>query len=63
MSQILINNEPRKEEHEFLDQVLEHCCCDVLTGQFYCKKCKDVVYVDWDRNYAFCAVHGNLLSM
>lgn len=60
MSQILINNEPRKEEHEFLDQVLEHCYCDASTGQFYCKKCKGAVYVDWDRDYAFCAVHGTL---
>lgn len=47
----------RKEEHEFLDKLLENCNIDEVTGQFYCKRCKKLVHVDWHRNLAFCGVH------
>lgn len=49
--------DPRKEKHEFLDKILENCNIDDVTGQFYCKRCKNLVHVDWSRNLAFCTVH------
>ena len=45
-----------KEKHEFLDKLLENCDIDA-GGQFYCKKCKNLVRVDWHRNLAFCETH------
>jgi len=45
-----------KEKHTFLDRLLENCDID-STGQFYCKKCKNLVRVDWHRNIAFCGIH------
>lgn len=56
-NQVLICKELRKEKQEFLDKLLENCNIDSLTGQFYCKKCKNPVNVDWHRNLAFCRVH------
>ena len=46
-----------KEKHEFLDKLLENCDIDESTGQLYCKKCKNLVRVDWHRNLAFCGIH------
>ncbi|GAI45917.1 unnamed protein product [marine sediment metagenome] len=46
-----------KQKHEFLDKLLESCDIDESTGQFYCKKCKNLVRVDWHRNLAFCGTH------
>ena len=56
----LVFKDPRKEKHGLLDQILKHCYCDAETGLFHCKKGKCTVYVDFSRNYAFCAVHGTL---
>lgn len=46
-----------KEKHEFLDRLLENCIIDESTGQLYCKKCKNLVRVNWHRNLAFCGIH------
>lgn len=47
----------RKEKHEFLNKILENCNIDGSTGRLYCKRCKNLVHVDWSRNIAFCGAH------
>jgi len=49
-NQVLLCNELRNEKHEFLDKILENCNIDDLAGCFYCKRCGNVVHVDWYRN-------------
>ena len=46
-----------KEKHEFLDKLLENCNIDEITGRLYCKRCKNLVHVDWYKNLAFCTMH------
>ena len=55
--QVLVYEESKKEEHEFLDILLKNCEIDLVTGQFFCKRCKNLVHVDWQRKLAFCDIH------
>jgi len=55
------NDSLKKQKYKLLDGLLEKCYIDALTGQFYCKKCKTAVHVDWHENLAFCPVHGVLV--
>ena len=55
--QILSFKDLVNDKHEFLDKILENCNIDESTGRLYCKKCKNLVHVDWSRNLAFCGVH------
>jgi len=47
----------KKGKHEFLDKLLENCTIDEVSGRFYCKKCQNLVHIDWHRDLAFCGVH------
>ena len=55
--QVLLNESVAKKYHDFLDQILKNCDIDEVSGRFYCKKCKNLVHVDWFRKLAFCSVH------
>lgn len=55
--QIMFLNSCEKQRHDFLDQLLINCYVDDRTGRFHCKKCKNLVHVDWHRLLAFCSVH------
>jgi len=55
--QIMFYESVEKKQHEFLDQILENCYIDDTTGKFYCKRCKNLVHIDWHRNLACCSVH------
>ena len=51
------SNDLVEMKHQFLDNLLMNCDIDHFTGQFFCKKCKSLVYIDWYRNLAFCRTH------
>ncbi len=53
-----IGKEDRAKKHILLDKLLDGCFIDPLTNNFYCKKCKCIVTVDWNKNEAFCVVDG-----
>jgi len=52
-----MNENMRNEKHGFLDKLLENFNIDESIGLFYCKKCKNLIRVDWHRNLAFCGTH------
>jgi len=56
--QIVMFNQYKNNSNDIVNIIMNHCIFDELTGQFKCKKSNCVVYVDWSRNYAFCAMHG-----
>jgi len=41
-----------------LTKLMDGCFIDKLTGQFYCKKCKCVVNIDWNNHMAYCVAGG-----
>jgi len=41
-----------------LEKLMEGCFIEKLTGQFYCKKCKCVVNIDWNNHLAYCVAGG-----
>lgn len=55
--QVMFYESLEKKYHEFLDQLLRNCYIDETTGKFYCKKCKNLVHIDWHRNLGCCSVH------
>ena len=55
--QVMFYESLEKKHHEFLDQLLQNCNIDRETGKFYCKKCQNLVHIDWHRDLAFCGVH------
>lgn len=59
--QILVHKNEREEIHQLLDRLFENCYIDALTGNFHCKKCKNVVHIDLSRRLVFCSVHGLLV--
>ena len=59
--QFLVSKENRKELHGLLDQILEVCYIDVLTGKFYCRRCKNVVHIDLSQKLVYCPLHGVLI--
>ena len=44
----------KNEKQEFIDELLKNCNIDKRAGQLYCKKCRNLVKIDWFRNQAFC---------
>ena len=60
--QILANKTLINEDHGLLGQLAENCYMDLLTGEFHCRKCHNVVHIDLSRKYAFCPVHGMLIN-
>ena len=61
MKQVSISVHDKKKLHKTLDQILEACYIDSLTGKFHCKECKNVVHVDLSQKLIFCPVHGLLV--
>ena len=57
---ILIHEKTKKQNHELLDRIADNCYIDLLTGRFHCRKCHNVIHIDWSRNIAFCPIHGML---
>jgi len=55
--QILVYEDIKKLNHEFLDVISENCDINPFTGQFYCKRCKNLVHIYWHRKLAFCEIH------
>jgi len=41
-----------------LSKLMDWCYIDKLTGQFYCKKCKCAVSIDWNNHLAYCVTGG-----
>ena len=56
-NQVLLYKDSKKINHEFLDLILENCDIDNSTGQFYCKRCKNLMHIDWQKKRAFCENH------
>ena len=46
----------------FLKKLMDKCYIDKSTGQFFCKKCKCVVSIDWRNRIAYC-VSGGILCI
>lgn len=59
--QILVNKISYNGGRDLLEKLSESCYIDVLTGEFYCRKCDNAVHIDLSRHYAFCPVHGMLV--
>lgn len=53
----LLNYDFKNEKHEFIDELLKNCNIDTKSRQLYCKKCGNLVHIDWIRNLAFCGNH------
>ena len=58
--QVLFYKSLKKQNHDFQDQITNHCYFNELAGQFNCKKCNCIVDINWPRKYAFCAIPGIL---
>ena len=59
------NNQSIKDEEKqlnliFLEKLMDGCYIDKLTGQFFCKKCKCIVSIDWRNRIAYCVSGGEL---
>jgi len=55
--QVLIFEDVNKQNHEFLDIILGNSDIDPNTGQLYCKRCKNLLHIDWHRKLASCGIH------
>ena len=55
-----ITKEEKQINLKLLDKLMDNCYIDKLTGQFFCKKCKCVVSIDWKNHMAYCVAAGNL---
>jgi len=55
-----ISEEEKKLSLLLLSKLMEGCYIDKLTGQFYCKKCKCIVNIDWKNHMAYCVTGGEL---
>ena len=53
-----ISNKEKKINLILLTKLMDGCFIDKLTGQFYCKKCKCVVNIDWNNHIAYCVAGG-----
>jgi hypothetical protein len=55
-----ISDKEKKLNILLLKRLMEGCYIDKLTGQFYCKKCKCIINIDWVNHLAYCVAGGNL---
>ena len=56
--QVITHKNLKINNHNLLERVKNHCYFNELRGNFICKKSKNVVNVEWSRDYAYCANHG-----
>jgi len=59
--QITITKKEKEKIHDLLDEIMDKCYIDVLTGKFHCKLCNNVVYIDLSRRMVYCSIHGMLI--
>ena len=59
--QISISKGENKKIHNLLDNIMDKCYIDVLTGKFHCKLCNNVVHIDLSRRMVYCSIHGMLI--
>ena len=52
-----LNNDSKDKIHKFIDELLKNCDINKKSRQLYCKKCRNLVQIDWFRNLAFCGNH------
>ena len=45
-----------------IKEVIEHCYFNKETGQLHCSTSDCLVYIDIQRNYAYCKTHGNIIN-
>ena len=55
-----ISEEEKELNLILLKKLMEGCYINKLTGQFYCKKCKCIVTIDWNNHMAYCVAGGQL---
>ena len=53
-----ISEKEKKLNLILLEKLMDGCYIDKLTGQFFCKKCKCVVNIDWGNHMAYCVAGG-----
>jgi len=53
-----ISEKEKKLNLILLKKLMDGCYIDKLTGQFFCKKCKCVVNIDWSNHMAYCVAGG-----
>lgn len=53
-----ISKDEKKLNLILLTKLMEGCYIDNLTGQFFCKKCKCIVNIDWVNHMAYCVAGG-----
>lgn len=53
----ILNYDSKTDRHKFIDELLKNCDIDNKSRQLYCKKCGNLVQIDWFRNLAFCGSH------
>ena len=46
--------------HDCLDDILDKCVISEIDGEWLCKKCKQLVYVDWFEKTLTCEGCGDL---
>jgi hypothetical protein len=59
--QMFVNNSFEKATSDLLNELAEVCYFDLSKGEFCCRKCHNIVYIDLSRHYAFCPVDGMLV--
>ena len=47
----------KDDKQAFIKELLKNCNIDKISGQLYCKKCGNLVKIDWFRNLGFCGIH------
>jgi len=56
-TKVILNHEYKNDIYKFIDELLKNCDIDKKSRQLYCKKCGNLVQIDWFRNLAFCGNH------
>ena len=45
------------EKQAFINELLKNCNINKESGNLYCKRCGNLVKIDWFRNLAYCGIH------
>lgn len=45
------------EIYGFLNQLLQYCYINESNGKLYCKKCHNLVHVNWHKYLGYCGTH------
>lgn len=47
----------KNEKQKFFNELLKNCYFDMKPRQLHCKKCENLVQIDWLKNLAFYGFH------